>query len=210
MIEFLKVKMEKAVLKTLIYADIFDHPLKAWEIHKWLIGKKCDMTGVEKALQRLINKKQVVYKNGLFALSGREHLLKKTAELKFSQQNIASLKIFQSGIRLIPWVKLVGLCGDWRMKRTFRKDPVRLFIVTSKNKLGASKMLVEAILRGTEKICLGKIVEESELGYEEKNLYQAVAVLKMQPIWQRDHCYSKYLRENSWAFNFLPNWTTAA
>src|SRR5262245_34090416 len=47
--------MESAILKTLIYADIFDYPLKAWEIHKWLISKKkCELSEVEESLRRLV------------------------------------------------------------------------------------------------------------------------------------------------------------
>ncbi len=202
--------MEKAVLKTLIYADIFEFPLKAWEIHKWLISKKCDLIGVEKALKRLLKKKKMIYKNDLFALLGREALISKRKNTtEFTQQNLKKVKFIVGSIGLIPWVKMVGICGDWSMKKVSKKDPVKLFVVTSKNKLRISKLIIETILTGIGKIYLGQILEEEQLEYREKNLYTAHGALQMQPIWQKDKVYTRYLNANAWAFDFLPNWTTA-
>ncbi|MDO8618530.1 MAG: hypothetical protein Q7R49_01135 [Candidatus Daviesbacteria bacterium] len=202
--------MEKAVLKTLIYADIFDFPLKAWEIHKWLIGKKCDLVDVEKALSRLIKKKKVVYKNDLFVLTGREKLnYKRKKGSEFIQKNLKKVQLIVNSIKLIPWVKMVGICGDWSMKKVSKNDVVKLLVVTEENKLGTSKRIIETVLNGMEKVCLGKIVEKTNIEYEEKNLYSAHAALQMQLIWQKDKTYTKYLIDNSWAFKFLPNWTTS-
>lgn len=200
--------MEKAVLKTLIYSDIFDYPLKAWEIHKWLIGEKCDMIQVEKALKRLILKKQVIYKNDLFALSGRESLLSKR-KATLNPQNLKRLQLITTSLKVIPWIKMVGIYGDWSMKKIGRRDPVKLLVVTSGNKLGISKTLIEGVLAGVEKIFLNQVIYEEELEFRIKNLFTAHEVLQMQLIWQREGIYTTYLNDNSWVFKFLPNWTTS-
>ena len=58
------------------------------------------------------------------------------------------------------------------------------------------------------KFCLNLLVEEDQLEQQRKDLYIAHEVLQMKPLWERDKMYGKFLRANSWAFEYLPNWLT--
>ena len=69
------IAMEKAILKTLIYANIFDYPLLAHEIHKWLIGKVVTIEQTEKALKKLVKTKKIILKDGVYFLKRRSELI---------------------------------------------------------------------------------------------------------------------------------------
>lgn len=213
--------MEKAILKTLIYADIFEYPLKGYEIHKWLIGKKANLRQVEKALQRLNQELRIMNYGGCHFLKSNKVLVhKRRQKEKQSDKYLQKAILIAQILRVIPTVKLIGISGGLAMNNASKSDDIDLFIITAKNRLWISRLLILSILsltgqrrkvsdslkQAAGKLCLNTILEEDKLEQESKDIYLAHEVLQMKVLWQRDGIYQKYLEENSWAFKFLPNW----
>ncbi len=213
--------MEKAILKTLIYADIFDYPLKVWEIHKWLIGRKANLRQVEGALAHLSEKRKAKSEKGYYFLPQREGLVtKRKRREKHSERYLRKARILTQILKLIPWIKLVGVSGGLAMGNADKKDDIDLFIITAKNRLWISRLLSVGILdflgvrrkvgmtgkKAAGKLCINTLLEEDKLEQSNKDIYLAHEVLQMKVLWQREEIYSKYLLDNKWAFRFLPNW----
>jgi len=213
--------MEKAILKTLIYADIFDYPLKAYEIHKWLIGRKVSLRQVEKALGRLSKKIKVKSKKDYFFLPGRVSLVSiRQQRGRQSSLYFKKLQFIMPFLKLIPSIKLIGISGGLAMENADKKDDIDLFIVTAKNRLWISRLLTLGFLsligqrrqvkdkdrKIAGKLCLNILLEEDKLSQDKRDIYVAHEVLQMRVLWQRGGIYSKYLLDNEWAFKFLPNW----
>lgn len=215
--------MEKAILQTLIYADIFDYPLKAWEIHKWLLKKKCNLTDVEQALSRLLNKKKISQKKGFYVLRNRTKLIDLRIDKKSaSEEYLRSAKFISRLFKVIPWIRLVGISGDLSMENATKESDIDLFIITQKKRLWLSRLSVLVILsllekrrrksdsakRAAGKFCLNLLVEENQLEQSRKDLYTAHEVLQMKPLWERNKVYTAFLQKNEWAFDYIPNWLT--
>ncbi len=213
--------MEKAIFKTLAYADIFDYPLKINEIHKWLIGRKASLRQIKKVLESLSKKKKVKSKKDYYFLFRRDDLVNKRK--KREKQSVVYLrkaKLFAAILKVIPWIKLVGISGGLAMDNAKESDDIDLFIITSKNRLWISRILALGLLslsgqrrkvtdngrRIAGKLCVNILLEEDRLEQSSKDIYLAHEVLQMRPLWQRDGIYQKYLEDNQWAFKFLPNW----
>lgn len=204
--------MEKAIRKTLIYADIFDYPLKINELHKWLIGRKVTLRQLNKALK--VSRKY-------YSLKGRNSLvLQRKRREKQSEVYFKKAAIISQILKIIPWIKLVGVSGGLAMNNAGKTDDIDLFIITGKNRLWTSRLLVLSLLslirqrrkkndskkKVAGKICLNILLEEDRLEQKNKDIFVAHEVLQMRPLWQRGGIYSKFLEDNSWAFKFLPNW----
>ncbi len=216
--------MEKAILKTLIYADIFDYPLKAYEIHKWLIGRKTSLRQVEKTLERLNQESRIRKHGAYYFLPKRVRLviIRKRRE-KQSGKFLLKTKIASWFLKVIPWVKLVGISGGLAMGNADKKDDIDLFLVTSKNRLWITRLLTVGLLDFlgvrrkakmklsvvSGKLCVNILLEEDKLTQDSKDIFVSHEVLQMKVLWQRYGIYSKYLTDNEWAFKFLPNWTTS-
>lgn len=216
--------MEKAILKTLSYYDVFNFPLKAWEIHKYLIGKSSDLKQTEKALKSLIKKQKIKKQKDYYFLSNRNGLVKSRLEREaVSKSHLKTAKFIAALFKLIPTVKLVGISGSLSMMGSSRVDDIDLFIITSKNRIWVSRLFLiiltsltglrrkrhEKILSANGKICINLILEEGSLEQNKKNIYLAHEVLQMRLLWQKDQIYSQFLHANSWAFKYLPNWRTS-
>lgn len=114
--------MEKAILKTLLYADTSGLPLKAYEIHKWLISQPASLQQIEKALERLTKKEKVKKKKEYYFLPGRANLIRKRLfKEKKSKKHLLKAKITTWFLKSIPGIKLVGISNDYS-----------LFIITAK------------------------------------------------------------------------------
>lgn len=202
--------MKKAILRTLVYADIFDYPLKKEEIQKWLIG------GGDLKSQ---NSKLIQEKNGFYFLRGRENLveLRKKRE-RWSRKKIKIAEKIAGILRKIPWVKMIGVTGALAMKNSDKEDDVDLLIITSKNRLWLTRGLIVTFLRFfglyprpgkiKDKICPNMLLDENHLAVpkNEQDLFSSHEVCQMRPLWDKDETYQKFLKENQWARKFLPNW----
>lgn len=218
--------METAILKTLIYADVFDFPLKAWEIHKWLISKrKSELSDVEKILQRLVKQKRVINKDGYYGLYGRSRVFKRRIDrIAPSQRFMKEARVLTQVLRLIPWVYLVGISGNLAVENASEDDDIDLFVITACNRLWISRFLILFVLalmekrrtkrdsgkKAAGKYCLNLLLEEDQLEQKHKDLYIAHEVLQMKPLWERREVYRLFLEQNNWAFGFLANWLAPA
>lgn len=137
--------MEKAVLKTIIYADIFDYPLKSNEIHKWLIGRKVKLRQLEKAIKSLGSR--VKSQGGYYFLRRRENLVsKRLRKEKQSQNYFKKAKLISQIFKIIPWIKLVGISGGLAINNVSKRDDIDLIFITSKKRLWICRLLVLGLL----------------------------------------------------------------
>lgn len=213
--------MEKAILKTLIYADIFDYPLKVYEIHKWLIGRKATLRQVESAIGRLVQSGKGKVQSGYYFLPKHAGLVvKRRRRESQSVKYLRKAKVITTFLKVIPWIKLVGVSGGLAMENASKRDDIDLFIITEKNRLWISRLMVLGILSLTGqrrkvgdfgrkiagKICINTLLEENRLEQNSKDIYLAHEVLQMRPLWYKDGIYEKYLQDNQWVFKYIPNW----
>lgn len=216
--------MEKAIFKTLSYYDIFNFPLKAWEVHKWLIGRSASLKQVEKALKKLNQESRIKSQGDYFFLFGRKNLVKeRKIKEGISGKHSQTAKNISWLFKIIPWIKLVGVSGSLSMMGSGKRDDIDLFIITSKKRIWLSRLLLifltsliglrrrrhEKLLSANGKICINLILEEDNLEQKKKNIYLAHEVLQMKVLWQRGEIYSQFLHANNWSFKYLPNWKSS-
>lgn len=216
--------IDKAALRTLIYHDIFDYPLKGWEIHKWLMKQKASLNEVEKSLKRLLKKDIVLQKNEYFFLSGREKIVKLRLEKEKVAKSFLRKTYFVSQLfKVIPFIKLVGISGGLSRDNVKRTDDIDLFLITAKNRIWVSRLIALFLLeilgnrrkysdspkKAASKVCINLLLEEDRLDQQSNNIYIAYEVLQMKVLWQKDEVYSKFLSDNDWALSYLPNWVNS-
>jgi hypothetical protein len=170
--------MEKAILKTLIYADIFEYPMLSHEIHKWLIGRSATIEQVEKSLKKLVKNKKILLKEGVYFLKKRSELIQiRQIRESVSQKYYAKARWVARLIRIIPWIQLVGISGSLAMRNAEKIDDIDLFVVTKANRVWLTRIFSALILEllgerrsrsasekeSAGKICLNLLISEDVL-----------------------------------------------
>ena len=199
------------MFKTLTYADIFDYPLTASELKRWLIGP----TGSDPAGKSPIGSDPIVKTNGFYHLPGRS----KVVALRRRRQHFSQLKwpaAYRAAkiLSFIPWVKLVAVTGALAMNNSDKDDDIDLMIITSKDRLWLTRLLSFIFLfpllrRGDQinnRLCLNLWLDESALALKLQNLYIAHEICQARPVFDRDQTYKKFIGANLWYKRFLPNW----
>lgn len=220
--------MDKAILRTLIYADIFDYPMLPGEIHKWLIEKEASIEQVEKALKKLkkaerssSSSRKIVEKNGMFFLWKRQQLVQKRLAKEIVSQNFYQKALWVSRVlKVVPWIRLIGISGSLAMRNADQDSDIDLFIITRPKRVWLSRLASSLLLdlwgvrrhredndqNSAGKICLNLFISENDLEQKQQDLYIAHEVLQMKVLWERKNCYRRFLEANNWAKQFLPNW----
>lgn len=214
--------MEKAILRTLTYADLFDYPLTPEEIFRFLIAKKrVTFPSLQRNLTRLVAEKKklgVDAKGRFFFLPGRKEIVpqrKRRAIISREKLNLAR-KAAQF-LKIIPTVQLIGITGRLAMENVEAEDDLDFLIITAANRLWLTRLLVIVVLellgkrrrpdqkKVKDKICLNMFLDEGQLALlpGERDLYTAHEVIQMKPLWDRCHVYAKFLEANRWVTKHL-------
>lgn len=214
----------KAILQTLVYADLFYYPLNEKQLWKFLINDtKVSKKDVKMVLTELDKKGKIVLKDGFYCLLERLHLIekRKKKEIYSKKKNYIAQRV-SSYLSYIPTVYLIGVSGGLAVANADEKDDIDFFVIAKKNTLWLTRLLVLIVLEifglrrkreemhVSDKICLNMLLDEGDLLLSEKqqNLYTAHEVLQMMPLFERNNTYRKFLQANVWVGKFLPNATT--
>jgi len=209
--------ISKAILQTIIYADVFDYPLTLNEIWTRLIKVKSQKSKVKTAIQnlRLIRKG-----NGYYFLENRDNIvnLRKKKE-EWSEEKLKIAQDIGGLLKIIPTVKLVGVTGALAVRNVQKEDDIDLFVITSAGLLWTTRLLATLIVELTgmrrhpkeesvnNKICLNMFVDSDHLQIpkRDQDLFSAHEVVQMKLLWERNETYRKFLIANQWVKKFLPN-----
>lgn len=206
---------QKAIIKTLSYADVFEYPLTASEIWRFLISSTVySQKQIDKALL------DISLEGGYYYLKGRRSIIhKRRKREKESQKKLEIAKRISLTLSIIPSVNLVGASGNLAMRNARKSDDIDFFIVAKENTLFVTRIFVVLLLkllgrhRGkfskniSDKICINMLVDENSLTIppNRQNLYTAHEVVQMLPLFERTNTYKKFIAANKWVGKFLPN-----
>jgi hypothetical protein len=198
-----------AVLQTVAYADVFDYPLTADEVHRYLIGHTASRGTVRGILSNGRLVPSLLSRQGrYFTLCGRE------AAVDTRRQRAAvSADLWRRAVRYgrllgnLPFVRMVAVTGALAMDNVADGD-IDYLIVTEPGRLWLCRALVVAVVRLASRrgvtLCPNYFLSERVLELEERNLFTAHEVAQMVPIFGLDR-YEQFRVLNRWTEAFLPN-----
>lgn len=218
-------EVQKAILRTIVYADIFEYPLSEKEIYRFLISNfqfsrhavGQAISNFQKNLENLNSKIQK--KNNLYFLKGREEIVEiRQKREKESEKKIKITQRIANLLKFIPTIKLVGITGALAMNNANKDDDIDFLIITAKDRLWITRGLVVVLLRILgiyrrpnkikDKICPNMFLDESHLliPKQEQDLFIAHEVCQLKPLWNKNQMYNQFIKQNLWVKKYLTNW----
>lgn len=203
-------RLEKAILKTVAYVDIYDYPLSATEIHRYLIGVRTTESETLRALSNLSQNGQFLEcSQGHYSLLGRGNIV----ETRKQRREIAKImwtraEYFGNILAALPFVLMVSVTGSLAVDNADLESDIDYLIVTSNNRLWTTRALIVLIVRLAAKrgvaLCPNYLVTERAMTFQERNLYTAREVAQMEPVAGLE-VYQRMREANKWVDEFLPN-----
>ncbi len=200
------MNLEKAILLTVTYADIFNYPLTVNEMHRYLIGQTAAIEEVYASACKMASLNQVgIY----FHLSGRGEIIAcRERRARASALLWQSALAYKHLLAQIPYVRMLAITGSLAVNNSDQDDDIDLLVVTDPGRLWmcrAMMMLVVryALLRGV-RLCANYLVSTRSLEFPDKNLYAAHELAQMVPLTGLE-IYDEIWRQNAWVQAYLPN-----
>ena len=204
-----RVALERAIVQAVAYADVFDYPLTADEVHRYLIGVPASRGSVRTSLgtPRLIP--DVLSRTGrYFTLAGRET----TVETRRARAATAA-GYWRRAVRYghlignLPFVRMVAVTGALAMDNVADGD-IDYLVITEPGRLWLCRAIVvglvrTAALRGVE-LCPNYFLSERALVLDQRNLFTAHEVAQMVPL-TGIQTYQRMRTLNRWTDTYLPN-----
>jgi predicted nucleotidyltransferase len=216
----LKDPIQAAILKTLIYSDIFKFPLTRNELWEFLlIERKISSSSFDNALE-MLKKNNITSVDGYYCLNGREQFVKTRIQNIPQVQN--KLNIARKAayfLSFIPTVLFIGISGGLAMGDVGKEDDIDLFIITKNNSVFKTRFLILIVLEimglrrirsqkiARDKICVNFIIDEAKISFpsDRHDIYTAHEIVQLKPLYERACMYSKFLKANNWTNKIIPN-----
>lgn len=200
----------RAILATLIYADLFDDALTRDEVHRYLIGQPVSAAAVVTMLDNDAELRfQIAQTEGRFHLTGHPQLAQVRRERVAASAELWPVaKRYGARIARLPFVRLVAVTGALAMNNARPDDDIDLFILVQPGRLWLCRLLVLAVVKLAARrgyvLCPNFMLATNHLRLSERNLFTAHEVVQMVPL-DRNHWYRAFIEANAWVADFLPN-----
>ena len=202
--------IERAIVLTVAYADVFDYPLTIREIHRYLIGVQTSLETVSNALlARQRTDRFLAYRQGYYTLQGREAIVEtRQRRAAIAAKLWPKARFYGNLIALLPFTRMVAVTGALAMDNTDSDADIDFMIVTEPGRLWLCRALAILLVRWAalhyDTVCPNLFLSEQALYYHQQDLYTAHEMVQMIPIAVHK-VYRHMMTINAWTLNFLPN-----
>ena len=198
---------DRAILRTVIYAGLFQFPLSFDELERRLMHAPLDARAIRARLRAPFLRERLGVTEGFVHPRGREDWI----ELRRKRGARAEGLVLRHRRALAllahcPFVRLLALSGGCAHGNATDED-VDVFLVVQRDRawcvFGAVMLMAKAFgLRRT--LCVNYVVDETAQGLAERDLFTASEIVGLRPLAGAQG-YEGFLAANAWVFDLFPN-----
>ena len=199
---------EAAVLRTLVYHELFRHPLTAGELWKRLDRSDVTAGEVSAALDRLVAAGKVHRFDDMYQLSvDPEDVARRRAANRRATDRFGEAVEVGRRIARLPFVRGVGISGSLSKGVMHDDSDCDFFIITSAGRLWLVRTMLVVMHRtmpNPEMLCPNYLIDDQTLALKRQDPYTAMELATVLPVSGTD-IFGRLRAENAWAGRFWPN-----
>lgn len=198
--------LERAILETLAYSDVFEYPLRLEEIYRYLPIH----AEFEQMLPALMGLNGLVgQKNSFYYLTGHENIVEIRAQRESNSRTLLDRAVkYGRMLGLLPFIRMVALTGSLAVMNSAEGADFDYMLVAAPNRVWTARAFALLLNRFAHlfghTLCPNLIISENSLAWATHDLYSARELCQMVPIAGVD-LYQKLMTANGWTKDFLPN-----
>ncbi|MCU0304388.1 MAG: hypothetical protein MUC56_10065 [Thermoanaerobaculales bacterium] len=202
-------RLERAILRAVAYSDVFDYPLTAAEVHRYLVGHAAPPGEVAGALARLRDGALLCGDDGLVALAGRDALFAtRRRRLGHAERLWPAARRWTRVVGRLPLVRMVAITGALAVDNVEADADIDLLVVTVPGRVWLSRALITQLVRAARLagvvLCPNWLLADDALALDEPGHFAARELAQMVPLTGLG-VYRRMRRLNPWADRWLPN-----
>ncbi len=194
-----------------MYYDLFNYPLKADEVFRFLGMNSISQQDVDRSLCQLAAEAVIVNFEGYYGLQAHADMVSRRKKGNAYAEELLPLAFKKAKlIARFPFVRAVMASGSLSKNYMDENSDLDFFIVTTPGRLWISRTLLvlyKRIFLGNKHkfFCVNYFVDTEHLEIEEKNLFTATELATVLPLYGAEY-YSRLLEANRhWLLKHFPN-----
>lgn len=202
--------LSKKIIRTILYFDIFNHPIKKQEIVDFT-SKVEHLSVVNNELKALIESGVIYEFNNYYsARPDFGNLINKRMEgERIAQAQYGKALSRAKLIGQFPYVRAAYISGSMSKGVMPEDGDVDYFIITEPGRLWLARTFLilfkKTFLFNSRKFfCLNYFIDSDNLEIEEKNIFTATEVVTLKPIYDSG-VYERFRQANKWVNEYIPN-----
>ena len=202
-------EQEIAVLRSVIYASLFDYPLTLEQLEASL-GVRARAETIE-AWWRSSDLLQstVEYRDGLFFPAGRSDLIATRARREaLSRELLERDRRLIATVSRMPFVRMVALSGSLaHLNAEEGSADLDLFVITAPNRVWSvtvALLVIARLLGWRKRLCLNYVVSERTMTIEPRDLFSANQIIHLRPL-TGTAVFERFVKANGFVREFYPN-----
>ena len=200
-------EVDRAILRTVLYAALFQAPLTVSQLHRSLMDVGVDRIEIRSRLRRSYLRERLECRGENVYLRGREACLdlhrerrRRTRELLETHRPLLQM------VARLPFVRLVAVSGACAHDNATDGN-VDLFLVVRRGRAWSvclAVMILARALGRARTLGLNYIVDEDGLALPEHDLFTAAEIVGLRPL-AGGPSYLRFVEANAWVAERFPN-----
>lgn len=205
--------LHESILRTLLYFDIFGHPLTAEEIYRFLPANSTTPRAVINAC-RSEKLTGIVHSDCFYQSIGGNDDHHRRVQERHEKEDRAKkywriARFMARIIKHFPFVRGICVSGELSKGVMTKGGDIDFVIMTEMDRLWIARTLLIAfkkvvLLNRRKFFCPNLFLSRRLPQSESRTLYDAMEIITLVPLTNYD-LYLRYLEQNSWVRDFFPN-----
>ncbi|MCU7548980.1 hypothetical protein OCK74_07620 [Chitinophagaceae bacterium LB-8] len=189
---------------------MFDYPLTEEEIFLFL-PNKYPITSVKTSIEALELKNCIYQFDEFYSIQNKANLSRRR-----KAGNDKAKKLLKTAHKIahflsyFPFVRGIGISGSLSKNFADDQSDIDLFIITASNRLWLARTMMHCfkkltfLLHKQHFFCMNYYIDEEMLQIREKNIYTAIEVVTLLPLYGIT-VFANFYKSNTWSSVYLPN-----
>lgn len=212
--EYQQAAMQSAIIRTLIYFDIFNYPLTLAEIARFASLRIESLSEFEHTLHRLVESLLVFKFGELYSLQYNPLLAERRKKGNaFAADMLQKAAKRSRFIHAFPFVRSVNISGSLSKNYFDETTDFDFFIITQKNRIWLCRFFLTLykkifLLNSRKYFCINYYIDTDAQQIPDKNLFSATEIITLRNE-TGENVYRKFMEENAWTDEYFPNNTVS-
>jgi len=201
------------ILKTLLYYDIFSHPLKDDEIFTFLpensVAKETVYDVLKKSAKETEN--QFAENDGYYYVKPNDsYIIKRITKERYSKKMWKAAGIVTHIIKRFPFIRAVMVTGSLSKNSSDKTSDLDFMVITSPGRLWIARTLLMLfkkifLFNSYKYFCVNYFVTTNSLEISDKNVFTATEIATIKGTYNTG-LMKKFIEGNKWIKDYFPNY----
>jgi diadenosine tetraphosphate (Ap4A) HIT family hydrolase len=208
-----KDTIKNNVLKTLLYYDIFSHPLSMEEVYSLLPQNTISREKIFEDIENLSMQSDNPFTrfDGYIYVKPNKHFIELRKEKEeISKRMWKMARVVTHLIKRFPYVRAVLVTGSLSKNSSNKKSDLDFMVITKKDRLWVSRMFLMMfkklfLFNSYKYFCINYFITEDNLEIESKNIFTATEIVYIKSTYNVPLMHD-FIRANAWIKDYFPNY----